>query len=62
MAIVTIATYSIALTGERAKEELESLAQKIRAACLTDKDQVYAPSVWLEDYDVRDMEIITPNR
>lgn len=60
MTIVTIANFSIALQGERSKEELEEIAQRIRKACLTDKDIVYAPSVWLNDYDVQDMEIITP--
>jgi len=59
MAIVTIANYSVALTGERTKEELEKLAEKIKLACLSEKDIVYGPSVWLDDFDVRDMEIIT---
>ena len=60
MTIITIANFSVALQGERSKQELEEIAQRIRKACLTDKDIVYAPSVWLEDYDVRDMEVITP--
>jgi len=59
MTIVTIAQFSIALEGERSKEDLEELAKKIHLSCLTEKDIVYGPSVWLEDYDVRDMEIIT---
>ena len=59
MAIVTIANYSVALTGERTKEELEKLAEKIKLACLSEKDIVYGPSVWLDDFDVRDMKIIT---
>ena len=62
MAIVTIANYSVALTGERTKEELTQLAEKIRQACLSEKDIVYAPSVWLEDFEVRDMQIITPDK
>ena len=56
--IVTIAQYSVALEGERSKEELEAIAEKIRRICLSDKDIVYGPSVWLDDYDVREMEII----
>lgn len=62
MTIVTIATYSVALQGERSKEDLKELAKRIRLSCLTEKDTVYGPSVWLEDYDVRDMEIITPEK
>ena len=58
MTIVTIANYSVALTGERTKEELEKLAEKIKLTCLSEKDIVYGPSVWLDDFDVRDMQII----
>ena len=59
MTIVTIANYSVALTGERTKEELEQIAKKIRHACLSNKDIVYGPSVWLDDFEQRDMEITT---
>ena len=59
MTIVTIANYSVALTGERTKEELEQIAKKIRHACLSNKDIVYGPSVWIDDFEQRDMEIIT---
>jgi len=59
MPIVTIANYSVALTGERTKEELEKLAERIKLACLSEKDIVYGPSVWLDDFDVKDMQIIT---
>lgn len=59
MKIVTIANYAVALEGERSKDELEAIAEKIRRTCLSDKDIVYAPSVWLDDYDVREMDIIS---